>query len=197
LEKDNTLAEHSLTGKWVGAFFGAVTPRTAGFNTVNMAALTAPTILLYLLLMWIGASPASVGGGIKTTTFAIAVLNIINLAKGKDRVEVFRRELAQESVHKAFAVMLLSLLVIGVAVFLVTIFDPKLGLTAVAFECFSGFATAGLSVGITPILSTPSKAVLICTMFLGRVGTLTLLVGLFRKVKSLRYRYPKESIIIT
>ncbi|AMM53045.1 hypothetical protein TH61_17630 [Rufibacter sp. DG15C] len=197
LEKENTLAEHSLTGKWVGAFFGAVTPRTAGFNTVNMAALGAPTILLYLLLMWIGASPASVGGGIKTTTFAIAVLNIINLAKGKDRVEVFRREIAQESVHKAFAVMLLSLLVIGVAVFLVTIFDPKLGLTAVAFECFSGFATAGLSVGITPILSTPSKAVLICTMFLGRVGTLTLLVGLFRKVKSLRYRYPKESIIIT
>ncbi|WP_345163605.1 TrkH family potassium uptake protein [Nibribacter koreensis] len=197
LEKNNTLAEHSLTGKWVGAFFGSVTPRTAGFNTVDMAALSAPTILLYLLFMWIGASPASVGGGIKTTTFAIAMLNIYNLAKGKDRVEVFKREIAEESVHKAFAVILLSLLVIGLAIFLVTIFNPELELTAVAFEAFSGFSTVGLSLGITPLLSNPSKVVIIITMFLGRVGTLTLLIGLFRKVKTLRYRYPNESIIIT
>ncbi|QHL89347.1 ATPase [Nibribacter ruber] len=197
LEKENTLAEHSLYGKVVGAFFGAVTPRTAGFNTVNLAALSAPTILLYLLLMWIGASPASVGGGIKTSTFAIAILNIISLAKGKDRVEVFRRELPQESIHKAFAVILLSLLVIGLAVFLVTLFDPQLELTAVAFESFSAFATVGLTVGITSLLSVPSKVVIICAMFLGRVGTLTLLVGLLQKVKTLRYRYPKETIIIT
>ncbi|GGK78044.1 TrkH family potassium uptake protein [Rufibacter glacialis] len=197
LEYNNTLAEHSLTGKVVGAFFGSVTPRTAGFNTVNMSALAAPTILLYLLLMWIGASPASVGGGIKTTTFAVAILNIVNLARGKDRVEVFKREIDNESVSKAFAIILLSLLVIGVAVFLITIFDPQMELSAVAFECFSGFSTVGLTVGITHLLSTPSKVVLILTMFLGRVGTLTLIIGLLRKVSTLRYRYPKETIIIT
>ncbi|MGV3539197.1 MAG: TrkH family potassium uptake protein, partial [Rufibacter sp.] len=197
LEYNNTLAEHSLYGKIVGAFFGAVTPRTAGFNTVDMAALTAPTVLLYLLLMWIGASPASVGGGIKTTTFAVAILNIVNLAKGKDRVEVFKREIEQESVYKAFAIILLSLVVIGLAVFLVTVFDPEVGLAAVAFECFSGFSTTGLSLGITPLLSNPSKIVLILTMFLGRVGTLTLIIGLLRKVSTLRYRYPEETIIIT
>ncbi|MBA9076444.1 MULTISPECIES: TrkH family potassium uptake protein [Rufibacter] len=197
LEYNNTLAEHTLAGKIVGAFFGSVTPRTAGFNTVDMAALTAPTVLLYLLLMWIGASPASVGGGIKTTTFAVAILNIISLARGKDRVEVFRREIEQESVYKAFAIILLSLLVIGLSVFLVTLFDPQLGLAAVAFECFSGFSTVGLSVGITSLLSTPSKVVLIVTMFLGRVGTLTLIIGLLRKVSTLRYRYPTETIIIT
>ncbi|AKQ47619.1 hypothetical protein TH63_10380 [Rufibacter radiotolerans] len=197
LEMNNTLAGQSPWGKLVGSFFGAVTPRTAGFNTVNLAALTAPTVLLYLLLMWIGASPASVGGGIKTTTFALAILNIISLAKGKDRVEVFGREIEQESVYKAFAIILLSLLVIGAAVFLVTFFDPHLGLSAVAFECFSAFSTVGLTLGITPLLSTPSKVVVIITMFLGRVGTLTLIVSLLRKVASLRYRYPKETIIIT
>ncbi|MBC3538700.1 TrkH family potassium uptake protein [Rufibacter sediminis] len=197
LEYNNTLAEHGPWGKVVGAIFGSVTPRTAGFNTVNMAALTAPTVLLYLLLMWIGASPASVGGGIKTTTFAVAILNIISLARGKDRVEVFRREIGKESVDKAFAIILLSLLVIGLAVFLITLFDPQMELAAVAFECFSAFATVGLSVGITGLLSAPSKIVLIVTMFLGRVGTLTLIIGLLRKVSTLRYRYPKESIIIT
>jgi trk system potassium uptake protein len=197
LEKNNTLAGHSLWGKLVGSFFGAVTPRTAGFNTVNLAALTAPTVLLYLLLMWIGASPASVGGGIKTTTFALAILNIVSLARGKDRVEIFGREIEQESVYKAFAIILLSLLVIGMAVFLITFFDPHLGLAAVAFECFSAFSTVGLTLGITTLLSTPSKVVVIITMFLGRVGTLTLIVSLLRKVGSLRYRYPKETIIIT
>ncbi|WP_207434952.1 TrkH family potassium uptake protein [Sabulibacter ruber] len=197
LEYNNTLAEHGQVGKVVGAFFGSVTPRTAGFNTVNMAALTAPTVLLYLLLMWIGASPASVGGGIKTTTVAVAFLNILSLARGKNRVEVFRREIEEESVYKAFAIIMLSLLVIGLAVFLITIFDPKMHLAAVAFECFSGFSTVGLSVGITGLLSVPSKVVLIITMFLGRVGTLTLIIGLFRKVSTLRYRYPKETIIIT
>ncbi|MFC6999228.1 TrkH family potassium uptake protein [Rufibacter roseus] len=197
LEYNNTLAEHSLTGKIVGAFFGAVTPRTAGFNTVDMASLSAPTVLLYLLLMWIGASPASVGGGIKTTTFAVAMLNIFSLARGKDRVEVFRREIEAETVQKAFAIVLLSLLVIGLSVFLITVFDPELDLSAVAFESFSGFSTVGLSLGITPSLSTPSKFVMVITMFLGRVGTLTLIIGLFRQVASLRYRYPKETIIIT
>jgi Trk-type K+ transport system membrane component len=197
LEYNNTLAEHSPYGKVVGAFFGSVTPRTAGFNTVDMAALTAPTVLLYLLLMWIGAAPASVGGGIKTTTFAVAILNIVSLARGKDRVEVFRREIGNESVNKAFAIILLSLLVIGLAVFLITVFDPQMELAAVAFECFSGFSTVGLTVGITALLSTPSKLVLVLTMFLGRVGTLTLIIGLMRKVSTLRYRYPKETIIIT
>ncbi len=197
LEYNNTLAEHSLLGKIAGSFFGAVTPRTAGFNTVDLAALTAPTVLLYLLLMWIGASPASVGGGIKTTSFAIAVLNIISLAKGKNRLEIYKREIEAETVNKAFAMIVLSLVVIGLSIFFVTLFNPELDLAAVAFESFSGFSTVGLSVGITSSLSNPSKVVIVLTMFLGRVGTLTLMVGLLRKVNTLRYRYPKESIIIT
>src|SRR5690606_8854345 len=97
LEYNNTLAEHSLYGKIVNALFGAATPRTAGFNAVDMNALAFPTIMITFLLMWIGASPASTGGGIKTSTFAIATLNILSLAKGKQRIEVFRREIADIS----------------------------------------------------------------------------------------------------
>jgi Trk-type K+ transport system membrane component len=196
-EYNHTLKGLSWYGKIVTTIFGAVTPRTAGFNTVDMTALTLPTVLIYLILMWIGASPGSTGGGLKTTTFAVAVLNAFSIAKGKDRVEAFRRQITNESVRKAFAVILLSFLVIGFAVFLVMFFDPEKELIAVAFECFSAFSTVGLSLGITGDLTTGSKIVIIITMFLGRVGTLTMLIAFFQKVKSLNYRYPDESVFIS
>ena len=193
---------HALQGlSWYGkiatTIFGAVTPRTAGFNTVDMTALTVPTILIYLILMWIGASPGSTGGGLKTTTFAVALLNALSIANGKHRVEVFHREITQESVRKAFAVILLSFLIIGLAVFLLMFFDPEKELVDVAFECFSAFSTVGLSLGITGALSTGSKIVISITMFLGRVGILTMLIAFFHRVKSLNYRYPDESVFIS
>jgi Trk-type K+ transport system membrane component len=154
------------------------------------------TILIYLLLMWIGASPGSTGGGIKTTTFAVAILNAFSLGRAKNRVEAFRREINNESVRRAFAVMTFSFLVIGLSVFLVTFFDPEKPLTSVAFECFSAFSTVGLSLGITGDLSNESKIIITFTMFLGRVGTLTLLVGFLKNINTLDYRYPSESIFI-
>lgn len=196
-EYHSTLQEHRGAGKLVAALFGSVTPRTAGFNTVNMAQLTVPTILIYLLLMWIGGSPASTAGGIKTTTFAVAILNTLSIAKGKDRLEVFRREIADKSVSQAFALMLLSALVIGLAIFLILVLDPAQKTLDVAFEVFSAYSTVGLSLGITAKLSMGSKIVLIITMFLGRVGTFTLIAGMVNKVRNLNYRYPTENIIIT
>ncbi len=196
-EYNHALKGLSWYGKMATTIFGAVTPRTAGFNTVDMTALTLPTVLIYLILMWIGASPGSTGGGLKTTTFAVAVLNALSIAKGKDRVEAFQREITNESVRKAFAVILLSFLVIGLAVFLVMFFDPDKKLVEVAFECFSAFSTVGLSLGITGSLTMGSKIVISITMFLGRVGILTLLIAFFQKVKSLNYRYPDESVFIS
>ncbi len=196
-EYNNTLLAHPTQyGKWVQAFFGSVTPRTAGFNTVDMGGLMQGTILIYLLLMWIGASPSSTGGGIKTTTFTIAISNIVALARGKDRVDLFRREIANSSIHRAFAVIFLSLLIIGLAVFLISIFEPQHNLTEIAFECFSAYSTVGLSLNLTSQLSNASKIVLIITMFLGRVGMFTLLFGIFRKDECTTYRYPKENILI-
>lgn len=196
-EYNSTLQDHSGYGKFVTSLFGSVTPRTAGFNTVDMTQLTLPLVLVYMLLMWIGASPGSTGGGIKTTTFALSILNTFSIARGKDQVEAFGREIASKSVRQAFAVMLLSFLVIGLATLLIASSNPEMQLVKVAFEVFSAFSTVGLSLGITADLSPAGKLVVVITMFLGRVGTFTLIAGIVTKVSALHYRYPSESVIIT
>jgi len=195
-EYNNTLAEHNWFGKIVTAFFGAATPRTAGFNTVDVSALNFSTIMLMFLLMWIGASPASTGGGIKTSTIALTTLNFLSLAKGKDRIEVYRREVSQASVRRAFAIISLSLMVIGFSIFLIATFDQDKTLLSIAFESFSAYSTVGLSTGITADLSSYSKVVIIVTMFIGRVSMLTLLIAMLRRVKHLNYRYPSDEILI-
>jgi potassium uptake TrkH family protein len=196
-EQENSLKGLSTYGKIVTSFFGSVTPRTAGFNTVDMTTLAVPTVLFYLILMWIGASPGSTGGGLKTTTFAVAILNTWSVATGRRRVEVFGREISSETLRKSFAVIALSFLVIGLGVFLITIFNPELALIDVAFEVFSAFATVGLSLGITAKLTTASKIVVMIVMFLGRVGTLTILVAITRKIGEQRYKLPEESVIVS
>ena len=195
-EYNNTLSEHSSFGKIVVSLFGAATPRTAGFNSVDTSALNFSTIMIIFILMWIGASPGSTGGGIKTTTFALATLNFFSIARGKDRVELFKREISDLSLRRAFSIISLSLLVIGSAIFLIASFDEDMTLLSIAFECFSAYSTVGLSLGITSLLSTPSKLVIIATMFIGRVSMLTILIALLRSVKHLNYKYPKEEILI-
>lgn len=196
IEYNNTLSEHSGIGKLVTAFFGAVTTRTAGFNSVDTSALSFSTIMIVFLLMWIGASPGSTGGGIKTSTFAIATLNFMSLARGKERIEIFRREISEISVRRAFAIIALSLLVIGLSIFLIASFDPEKDLLTIAFESFSAYSTVGLSLGITSALSTPSKIVIIFVMFIGRVSMLTILIAIMKKVAYKDYRYPSEDILI-
>lgn len=195
-EYNNTLSEHNLWGKIVGSFFGSVTPRTAGFNTTDTASLSIPVVLMLFFLMWVGASPASTGGGIKTSTLALAVLNFLALARGKKRLEVFNREISQTSVNRAFSVVFLSVLAISLSVLGVMSFDKDKDVLDVAFECVSAFSTVGLSRGITADLSSYSKFILILTMFVGRVGTVTVLIAIFKKVTRYKYRYPSEDILI-
>jgi len=195
-EYNNTLAEHGLFGKVVTAFFGAVTPRTAGFSSVDYTQIHMSTILLLYVLMWIGASPASTGGGIKTSTFAISVLNAIGLARGKDRIECYGREISDSSIRRAYSQIFLSLFVILVSVFLVTYFDPKLDFKAIVFECISAFGTVGLSLGITAKLSAASKLIITITMFIGRISLLTILACFLKQVKFQKYKYPSEDITI-
>lgn len=195
-EYNHSLKGLSAGGKIAGAFFASVTTRTAGFNTVDMSLLAPFTLLFYLFLMWVGASPASTGGGIKTTTFAVAVLNFVSLAKGKGRIEIFGRELANESIRRAFSVIFLSILVLGTAILMLEITDGNLDLTKIIFEVVSAFGTVGLTLGITAQLSLAGKWVIIITMFLGRVGTLTILIGIFRKMRNFQYQFPTENVII-
>ena len=195
-EYNNTLAEHNWFGKIVTSFFGATTPRTAGFNTVDINALNFSTLMMLFMLMWVGASPASTGGGIKTSTIAVATLNFVSLARGKDRIEVYKREVSQASIRRAFAIISLSLMVIGGCIFLIASFDQDKTLLSIAFESFSAYSTVGLSTGITAELSSYSKLVLIFTMFIGRVSMLTIMIALLRNVKHLNYRYPTDEILI-
>ncbi len=195
-EYNNSLAEHSWWGKIVVSFFNGTTPRTAGFNSVNINELQLGTLMVIIFLMWIGASPMSTGGGIKTTTFALAVLNITHLIQGKDRIEIYRRQIADESVKRAFAVIFLSLLVIGTATLFIRIFDPQVDALSTVFEVFSAYSTVGLSMGITPELSVGSKIVLMGTMFVGRVTMFTILIAIFKRSHVLNYRYPVEDIMI-
>lgn len=195
-EYNATLREHpTFIGKVVTALFGAVIPRSGGFNTVNMQALTLPMVMVYLLLMWIGASPSSTGGGIKTTTIAVAFLNLRALITGNNRVEVFRTQISETSINRAFAVILLSLLIMGISVLTIAAAEKKFGLLEISFEAFSAFSTVGLSLGITPQLSATSKVILIVTMFIGRVGSLTLLMALATQPKRQLHQYPVEEIL--
>lgn len=195
-EYDHALRLHSGYGKWVTAFFAAVTPRTAGFNTIDMSALSVPTLWVTIFLMWVGASPVSTGGGIKTSTFAVAMMNILSLARGKTRIEIFRREISDLTVRRAFATIALSLAAVSAGILLIGVFDPRLDPLHVAFECFSAYSTVGLSVGITPSLTLGSKLVLVALMFAGRVSLLTIMIALFTKERYKNYRYPTEEITI-
>lgn len=196
LENDNLFSVHSDVGRWVTAFFTATTPRTAGYNTIDFGLLKTESVLFIILLMWIGASPNSTGGGIKTSTFAVAVLNIYSLIKGKENVEIFKRKIAEVTIKRAFATMTLSLFVIGIGIFLISIFEEKYNLLQIAFETFSAYSTVGLSMGITFGLSSYSKIVIIILMFFGRVTMLTIMIALFKKVKFTNYRYAEEELTI-
>ena len=194
-EQNATLDDHpTWYGRIVTSFFAAVTPRSGGFNTFDMALLSLPMVMIYLLLMWIGSSPGSTGGGIRTTTAGVAILNMVSVLQGKDRTEFFKSEISHQSVRRAFAIILLSFLMLGFFIFLVSVNDSEKGLIKIAFEIFSAFSTTGLSLGITPHLTTGSKLVLIMTMFAGRVGMITLLVAFIKQSPHLYYRYPKEDI---
>lgn len=195
-EYNNILASHQGIGKFVTALFTVTTPRTAGFNSVDFNQLHLSSLIIIIILMWIGASPASTGGGIKTSTFAIAVLNFISLAKGRKNIEVYSREVSETSIRRAFAVMTLSVVVLGIGSLLISYFDEGLRLLDIIFESVSAYSTVGLSLGITPGLSSASKLVLIILMFIGRVTTLTLLIAFFKQVRMSNYTYPSEEILI-
>ena len=197
-EYSNTLLDHTTVfGKITNAAFNSVTPRTAGFNVVDYTQMTMPSLLFVIFLMWIGASPASTGGGIKTSTFALATLNIFAIARGKSRIEIFGRRFSAESTSRAFAILCISLIIIGIAIMSLLILEPKdTPLLTVVFECFSAYSTVGLSLNFTPTLTEASKYVIIAVMFIGRIGMLNLMIGLLRQINHQFYEYPKENILI-
>lgn len=199
-EYNGTLKEHSFIGKIVVSFFNSTTPRTAGYNNINMSEMGIPAFMLVMALMWIGASPGSTGGGIKTTTFAVALLNLWNQIIGKEKLVIKYKEIPPSAINQVNAVILLSIFAISVGTFLIAFMKPNILFKDILFECISAYSTVGLSVGITPTLNPGSHVVLIVLMFLGRVSFLTFLIGIFSRIfsdnKGCDPYYPKESVFI-
>jgi len=126
-EKDYTLTGMDLSGKIAHSFFGSVTPRTAGFNSINMGQLSIAAVVLTIFLMWVGASPVSTGGGIKTSTFAIALLNTLRIARVKNHIEFHKREIHERSVDRAFAIIILSIIILGCSSLIMYLIEPDKG----------------------------------------------------------------------
>lgn len=196
LEMDTSLNGASGIQKLMTSFFGSVSARTAGFNVVDITEWSRPTILLMLFLMWVGASPGSTGGGIKTTTFAVALKTTYDFFRGRQNVEIGNREIGTETLKRVLVVIILSGIVISTGFFSLMINDPGKDPVYLLFESFSAFGTVGLSLVDTATLSENSKITIIIMMFLGRLGPLTVLSGLFFSNSNKYYKYPEHNFSI-
>jgi len=196
LEQSHTLSNMSFPDQLTAAFFQSVTTRTAGFNTVDIGAISTPMVVFMLMLMYIGASPASTGGGIKTNTFTILFLSAYSTLRGKKNIDIDMKTISFDSVNKALLIFLFSVSVIFISVFILTITDGDKRILDLAFEEVSAFATVGLTRGITADLSTGGRIVIMVSMFVGRIGLLTLGHALSKRLISSDYKYPKAKIII-
>ncbi len=185
-------------GEWqhislIDSFFQSVTTRTAGFNSVDINKMPIYVIFLLMLLMFIGASPGSTGGGIKTTTFFVIIYSIFAILKGKKHLVIFNRSISFQYIIKAFAVTILyaSVIFIGVIALLET---NEINLKEGLFEAVSAMGTVGLSLGITPLLNIAGKSIIISLMFIGRIGPASLALATLKKTKDIKIKYPQGEI---
>jgi trk system potassium uptake protein TrkH len=196
LENNGALQNFSWKDKILASFFQVVTPRTAGFNTIDLTTLGTAAVLLHMFLMFIGASPGSTGGGVKTSTFGVVLAFIRSKIAARDSVHLYYRAIPQNNVLKAFTVISLSMSLIFLAGFVVLVSQPGMLIKEVFYEVFSGFGTVGLSLGITSHLSVLSKSMIILVMYAGRIGPLTLLLAFSRRRALGKYEYVEENVLI-
>ena len=195
-EWNGSFAGMSVADKWTQAFFNATCPRTAGFSSVDLASLSVQTLLVYLFLMWVGGGSQSTAGGVKVNAFAVVVLNLVAVLRGTERVEVFGRELSYDSIRRSNATVVMSLGVLFIFIFTLSILEPGVSIMALTFECVSALSTVGSSLNLTPHLCDASKLLVSLLMFIGRVGLITLMLGIVKQKKNTKYRYPSDNIII-
>lgn len=190
-----SIGNKSISTKILASFFQSVTARTAGFNTMNIGKLNPATILILTLLMFIGASPGGTGGGIKTTTFAAVAAGGLSSIRGRSEVTLFKRKLPSSLIYRALTLTIAATVLIIISTIGMLAFE-KYSLKEVLFEAVSAFGTVGLSTGITPALSAPSKIILILTMFIGRIGISTLSLAIAIRGIVNKITYPEETITI-
>lgn len=192
----DTFGPLSYSEKVIAAWFQSVTPRTAGFNTIDISKMTDAGLFITIALMFIGASPGSTGGGIKTTTFRVLYSCTKAVLQGKDEVTCYQRRVPYLLILKTIGVVFGSLMLVIVATVLISLSDQQFEFLQVLFEVMSAFATVGLSTGITAKLSTFAELVIIATMYLGRVGVLLLISAVLGDPKHSVVHYPEENLYV-
>ncbi len=199
LEMNNpaTLQSLSLHDKILTSIFQSVTTRTAGFQTLDLAHMKMGTVILYIVLMYIGASPGSTGGGVKTTTFGVIVLGVYSTLTNREDIELKRKKITWDIFNKAISIVFISLTYIIFIVFCLSLLETNKGFIELVFETVSAFGTVGLSMNITPELGNISKLLITLTMFVGRVGPLTIAMALSERGKRRgNYKYPSEDVSV-
>lgn len=195
-----TLKDMSMKEKLLSAFFASVSPRTAGFNSIDLASMSMASVLLTIILMFIGGSPGSTAGGIKTSTAGVLLLTVMSVIKGRGDTEVFKKKISKETVYKAFAVVVIALGLVFTVTILLTITESGSGVPfeQYLFEATSAFGTVGLTMGLTQKLTTIGKVIVALTMYAGRIGPLTLLVAIAIRSdnKTNSIKYPEGKILV-
>lgn len=195
-QNPHTLGQLSLGDQIVASYFQATTPRTAGFNTLDLTQMKTDSILLTMALMFVGGSTGGTAGGIKITTFLLLILVVWSFITEKEDINLFKRRIANELVFRALAISIIGVVLIFTAVFLLQMTEKNIPLMKLAFEAVSAFGTVGLSLGATPELSSLGKIIIIILMFVGRLGPLTIAFALIKKQSKAKFRYPEEKILI-
>ncbi|MBU0899704.1 TrkH family potassium uptake protein [bacterium] len=200
LESNHAFLDFSLIDKLKAAYFHAIVPRTAGFNTVNVATFTSASLFFMIILMFIGGGSGSTAGGIKVNTLGVVYGIIKSIFKGRDEIELFYRTIPRNIGYKAILILILSILVVIIGTISLLILESGRGddfsFLNILFEVVSAFGTVGLSVGITSKLSFLSKVVTIFLMFIGRLGPLTLALAIKEERLKAEYHYPEERVSV-
>lgn len=196
VEWHKSLAHFKFPEKLFSSFFQVITARTAGFNTLDLTTLSYGSVFLLIALMFTGASPGSTGGGVKTTTMGVVFAFMRSKLLAQEAVLVFQRTIPSEVITRAFTLVTLAISFISGATFLLFLVQPHLSMDQALFEVFSAFGTVGLSLGVTATLNTWGKIIIIITMFVGRIGLLTLLYALSREKAFGKFTYVEESVMI-
>ncbi|MBW4626466.1 MAG: TrkH family potassium uptake protein [Brasilonema octagenarum HA4186-MV1] len=196
LRNPETFGNLSLPDKLLVAWFQSVTPRTAGFNTIDIGKMTNAGLFIMIALMFIGASPGGTGGGLKTTTLRVLTSCTQAILQGKEEVLLYDRKIAINVILKAVGVFIGSVTTVIASTILIALTDPKLEFIQIFFEVVSAFATVGLSTGITGSVSAAGKLILIVTMYIGRVGILLLMSAMLGDPKPTRIHYPEENLLV-
>ncbi|OYD97796.1 ATPase [Nostoc sp. 'Peltigera membranacea cyanobiont' 210A] len=196
IRNPETFGSLNLRDQILVAWFQSVTPRTAGFNTIDISKMTTAGLFITIALMFIGASPGGTGGGMKTTTLRVLTSCTKTILRGKEEVLLYDRKIAITLILKAVGVLVGSVATVIFATILISLTDPTLDFIQILFEVVSAFATVGLSTGITGTISTAAKLILIVTMYVGRVGVLLLMSAVLGDPRPTRIHYPEENLLV-